>query len=144
MLSQFSYPIISSEKFSETVAFYEDHFGFTPKLEMDGFVVLEREDMADVYLGIINCKHKALPEAHRKPVTGLMLSYPVDNVIKFYDYAYHEGLTLLSEPNDALCGRKHFYVEDPNGVLVDVAENIDLNKIVSIEDCAALFVVNQA
>ncbi|MFK7839393.1 MAG: VOC family protein [Bdellovibrionales bacterium] len=144
MFSQFSYPIICSQNFRETLAFYEDHFAFSPQLEMESFAVLQRSDHKDVFLGIMDSNNKALPDAYRKPVQGVLLNYPVENVLKFYDYAYHEGLKLLSEPSDAACGRKHFFVEDPNGILIDIAEDIDVKTIMDEETYSDLFFVDQA
>jgi len=135
MLSQFSYPIVCSDCFKKSVAFYEDHFDFVSAFEMDGFVILKREGWENVYLAIIDSEHDALPEHYKRPTQGLILNYPVENVIAFYDDAYHEGLNLISEPKDTLCGRKHFFIEDPSGLLIDVAENIDLSALVSIEPC---------
>ena len=129
MLSQFSYPIIYTDAFKKSVAFYEDYFEFTPELELNGFVILKRADRDEVYLGLIDVRHEALPACYRQPVQGLMLNYPVENVLKFYDYAYHEGLNLVSDPEDAPCGRKHFFIADPNGVLIDVAENIEVESL---------------
>jgi len=131
MLSQFSYPIICSEQFSKTVAFYEDHFDYVPEFEMQGFSILKRSDRDDVYLAVISSQHDALPAAYKHPVQGMLLSYPVDDVDEFYDHVYHEGLTLMSEPRSLACGRKHFYIEDPNGILIDVAENIDISAIIA-------------
>jgi len=142
MFSQFSYPIICSDKFQETVAFYEDYFGFLPKLEAEGYVILEREGKKDVYLAIIDYEHSALPEAYKRPVQGMLLNYPVDSVVQFYDYAYHEGLKLLSEPKDSPCGRKHFYVEDPNGILIDVAENIEVSNGLTDEEGREIYVLS--
>lgn len=138
MLSQHSYPIISSDKFEKTVAFYEDHFDFVPELEMKGFVILKRENWENARLSIIDSKHAALPSGYNKPVQGMILNYPVENVIKFYDYAYNEGLTLISEPEDEHCGRKHFYIEDPNGILIDIAQNIALENYEGIEICPSV------
>jgi len=134
MLSQFSYPIICSDNFEQTVAFYEDHFEFVPSLEMEGFVILSRETWQNVYLAVIDCNHEAIPERFRKPVSGMILNFPTDKVQKIYDRLYDEGLDIVSEPVDAKCGRKHFYVEDPNGILIDVAEEVDMTTLMSPEE----------
>jgi len=144
MLSQFSYPIVCSEKFNKTVAFYEDHFGFVPEFEMRGYSVLRRKDRDDVYLAVMDYNHDALPEAYKRPVQGMLLSYPVSDVDEFYDYAYHEGLTLLSEPKEMPCGRKHFFVEDPNGILIDVAKNIDIEPFLTDENHDDFLMLQQA
>ena len=134
MLSKFSYPIICSEKFEETVAFYEDHFGYVPAFELPGFVILKRGDYEDMYLAIMDCMHEAIPEQYRKPTTGVILSYPVTDTKAAYQEMYWEGLKILSEPEDTVCGRRHYFVEDPNGILIDVAEDIDIDSVMSPED----------
>ncbi len=134
MLSQFSYPIICSENFEQTVAFYEDFFDFSPSLEMEGFVILSREEWQNVYLAVIDYNHKAIPEKFRKPVSGMILNYPAEDVQVVYDRLYDEGLELVTEPEEAKCGRKHFYVEDPNGILIDVAEEVDMAELMSPEE----------
>ena len=133
MLSQFSYPIVCTEKFEQTVAFYEDHFGYAPAFEMDGFVILKRKDWSDMYLAIIDSSHKAIPEAYRRSVNGMILNMPVANVDAAYQEVYWEGLNIISEPEVAICGRNHFFVEDPNGILIDVAENLDIDELPSGE-----------
>jgi len=140
MLSQFSYPIVCSDSFEKTVAFYEDHFDFIPEFEVAGFVILKRQDWENSYLAVIDSQHDALPDVYKRPAQGVLLNYPVKNVLKFYDYAYHEGLSLVSEPKDVLCGRKHFFIEDPNGILIDVSEPIEISTLVGVDPCQEIFV----
>ena len=134
MLSQFSYPMICSENFEQTVAFYEDHFDFLPALEMEGFAILSREEWTNMYLAVIDAKHPIIPEKYRKPVAGVILNFPVKDVKAMYERLYDDGLELMSEPKDVKCGRKHFFVEDPNGILIDVAEEIDMSDVMSPEE----------
>ena len=141
MLSQFSYPIICTENFKQTVAFYEDHFDFVSAFELDGFVILQRQNWPDMYLAIIDSHNKAIPEAYQRPTSGMILNFPVDDAKSTYDRLYWEGLNLVTEPQNALCGRKHFFVEDPSGILIDVAENIDLASVMDQETMEKLFLV---
>lgn len=134
MLSQFLYPMIVSEHFEQTVAFYEDHFEFSPSLEMEGFVILSRDDCTDMYLAIFDYRHDVIPEKYRKPVSGMILNYPTKDAQAMYNRLYDDGLDLVSEPEEVKCGRKHFFVEDPNGILIDVAEDVDLAKVMSPEE----------
>lgn len=141
MLSQFSYPIVCTEKFVQAVAFYEDHFGYSPAFEMDGFVILKRQDRDDAYLAIIDSNHGVIPEHYRRSVKGMILNFPVENVNSTFQEFYWEGLNIVSEPESALCGRKHFFVEDPNGILIDVAENVSIESLISNAEMQNLCVV---
>lgn len=126
MFSEYSYPIICTDNFVGTINFYEDHFNYLPVYEGEGFAVLRRNDRPSVYLAVLKASHAMIPETFRRPVSGMILSYPVNDVDKAYEEFYWEGLTIVSEPANSVCGRRHFFIEDPNGMLVDVAENIQL------------------
>ena len=126
MFSQYSYPIICAENFAQTVNFYEDHFNYVSVLEMEGFVIMKREGYKEMHLSIIDKNHEQIPAAYRKAAQGMILSMPVADVRKAYQELYWDGLELLDEPKDAPCGRLHFMVEDPNGILIDVSENIPM------------------
>ena len=130
MLSHFSYPIVCTEKFVQTVAFYEDYFGYSPAFEMEGFVILKREDWDEMYLAVIDSTHEAIPEQYQRAVSGMILNMPVKDVGAAYQELYWEGLNIVSEPEAVLCGRKHFFVEDPNGILIDIAENVAIETVI--------------
>ena len=130
MLTEFSYPIMCTAKFKETVAYYEDFFDFVPSLEiMDNFVIMERTGWAGLYIAVLNLNNEEVPEGYQTPTTGLILNLPVENVDQAYDCFYFEGLNVISKPKAAICGRKHFFIEDINGNLIDVAQNIPLELV---------------
>lgn len=124
MLSNFSYPILCTDKYAQTVNFYEDYLGYVVTMESNGFVVMRREEFDNMYLAVIDLNHGAIPDEYRKSASGMILSYPVADVRTAYQNLYWEGLTLVNEPSETYCGRLHFMVVDPNGILVDVSENI--------------------
>lgn len=134
MLSQFMYPIICTEKFAQTVAFYEDHFSYHVVMELEGYAIMQRADWDNMYLAIIDSTHEEIPEQYRRPISGMILSMPVHDVMAAHQEAYWEGLNVITEPANANCGRKHFYVEDPNGILITVAENVPLETVLSEDE----------
>ncbi|MCB1531941.1 MAG: glyoxalase [Alphaproteobacteria bacterium] len=134
MLTQFSYPIICTEKFKDTVNYYEDHLGFVPQFEIfQNFVILKRDTYADVFIAIVDAHSQEIPQEYRRKSSGIILNFPVEDVQKTYDEFYIEGLEVLNEPKVSICGRKHFFVVDPNGILIDVAENVPLSETVPPE-----------
>lgn len=131
MLTQFSYPIICTDKFKDTVNFYEDYLGFTPQFEIiENFVVMKRDQYEGVFIAILDVNNHEIPEAYRKPSSGLIINFPVDDVRAAYDDLYHEGVEIVSEPKISMCGREHFFIADPNGILIDVAEAVPLDVAV--------------
>lgn len=136
MLSEFSYPIICTHKFVETVNFYEDYLNYSPEMEMVNYVILKRNDWDNCYLAIIDTAHPGIPDQYRKQVSGMLLNYPVNNVDQTYEDLYWEGLNIVSELTTTPCFKKRFFIEDPNGILIAVGENMipaynkeDLKKV---------------
>lgn len=134
MLTQFSYPIICTDKFRDTVNYYEDYLGFSVQFEIvQNFVILKRDSYKDVYVAILDINNHEIPEEYRRSSSGVILNFPVEDVEKAYDELYIEGLEILDKPKISICGRKHFFVVDPNGILINVAENVPLEDAMTPE-----------
>lgn len=119
------YPIVMTADLRESINFYEDFFDFAPEIEMDCFAVLQHSKHKDIRLGLIAHNHHSLPDTHQKAAQGLIINFPVEDVNKAYKNLYMEGLEIKQEPALAPCGRRHFMIQDPNGVLIDVMEEND-------------------
>jgi|GEM_PF-397233 len=130
MLSNFSYPIICTDDYVQTVNFYEDHFDFTPEFELPQFSILKRQGCNNSFIAIVDKNHSSIPGPYRAQTKGMILHLPVSSVDSAYQQFYWEGLNIVSEPAVAPnIGVKHFYVEDPNGTLLCVAEAIDYGNL---------------
>lgn len=124
MLSNFTYPVLCTKKYAQTVNYFEDHFDYAPEFELPNFSILKRKGHDNNYIAIIDDNHEQIPEEFRGSTKGVILTYPVDNINTTYQQLYWEGLNILSEPVEAICKEtKHFYVVDPNGILIDIVEN---------------------
>lgn len=134
MLAQFYYPIICTDHYVKTVNFYEDHFDFAPDFELSGFIIMKHRTEEHMYLAIIDKNHNAIPKQYKKPVSGMILNYPVKDVRAAYQQYYWEGLNIISEPESASCARRHFFIEDPNGILIDIAEHAPNGKKGNVKD----------
>lgn len=119
------YPIVMTDNLKESINFYEDYFGFIAETEMECFAVLRHKGNEEMRVGLITRDHHSLPKHTQKTVQGLILNFPVDSVNDSYRELYLEGLDIEGEPSLAPCGRRHFFVQDPNGVLIDVMEEYD-------------------
>lgn len=126
MFSQFYYPIICAKNYAKTVNFYEDHFDFRPEFEKPGFTVMRHIENETMFLAIIDTQHEAIPDQYKKPISGMILNYPVKDIRASYQQYYWEGLNIVTEPELASCEKEHFFVEDPNGILIDVCEPVEM------------------
>ncbi|MGY6652248.1 VOC family protein [Amycolatopsis sp. TRM77291] len=116
------YPVLMTEKIAETRDFYCRHFGFEPTFEADWYVSLKRGAWE---LAILAPGHETIPAGAGKPVQGLLLNFEVEDVDAEHRRLIEkaglpEALSLRSED----FGQRHFIVADPNGVLIDVIQEI--------------------
>jgi len=114
------YPVIMTDKVSETSLFYQKNFHFSAVFEADWYVSLKKEDTA-YELAILEKQHETVPVSYANPVQGLILNFEVNNV----DQCYHELIKEKNLPihldirNEAF-GQRHFITSDPNGILLDI------------------------
>jgi len=114
------YPVIMTGDVLETSAFYQRHFAFRPAFEADWYVHLQSAEDPSVNLAILQGDHGTIPERGQGRASGLLLNFEVDNVDAVYARLQDEGLDMLLPLRDEPFGQRHFMVEDPNGVLIDV------------------------
>lgn len=109
-----AYPVITTEHFAETLAFYEDHFGFVPFYETEGYARLRHKDVPTAIMVVIRVDHEYLPQVCRAEARSQILTLATDNIDATYDELYHDGLEIIKEPTVIDTGIKHFMVADPN------------------------------
>lgn len=116
-----SYPVIRTTKFAQTVAFYEDLFGFVPFHETEGYARLHHKDAPQVMMTVIDSQHEFIPPTLSQGISGQMFTIVSDDFSDVFDALYMEGLEIVKEPTDIGNGIKHFMVSDPyNGVTINV------------------------
>ena len=118
-----SFPIICTESFAKTVAFYEDMFDFVPAYETATFVHLVHREFPNVALGIMDVvNHADLPEQLRGADSqGMMLAFMTSRFEETYNELYYEGVEVLKKPTEVDLGYRSFLIADPyNKVVIDV------------------------
>lgn len=124
MLSSF-YPVLMSEDVATASRFYTDHLGFEIVFEADWYVSLKRDQWD---LAILQHDHATIPEGFRRPVSGLLLNLEVDDVDAEYDrMVKNAGLIERLPIRSEVFGQRHFIIEAPDGVLIDVITPIPMS-----------------
>lgn len=130
MLSNFSYPIICADDYVQTVNFYEDHFDFVPEFELPQFSIMKRQNCDNSFIAIVDKNHDCIPKQYQEQTKGMILHLPVNNADSAYQQLYWEGVPIITEPSVVPdIGAKHFYVEDPNSILIFVAEVVNYGNL---------------
>lgn len=123
------YPVLMTDRVAETARFYEDHFRFRRLFDSDWYIHLQSTEEASVNLAVLDRDHSTIPEARRgQQANGLLLNFEVANVDAEYERAVAKGLKVLLAIRDEEFGQRHFIVQDPNGVMVDVIQPIPPNE----------------
>ena len=118
------YPVILAPEVVKTARFYTTHFGFKPLFESDWYVHLQSTTNPSVNFGVLDGNHQTIPEAARGKVSGMLLSFEVEDVDGEYDRLKAAGLPVLQALRDEDFGQRHFITADPNGVLIDIIKPI--------------------
>ncbi|MFB8189776.1 VOC family protein [Microbacterium sp. NPDC055988] len=117
------YPVLMVDDVAEAARFYREELGFEVTFEADWYVSL-RFDGGE--LAILDRTHETIPEGFREPVRGLLLNVEVPDAAAEYARLVGErGLPERLPLRDEAFGQRHFIVEAPGGVLIDVIEPIE-------------------
>ena len=134
-----SFPIICTDSFAKTVAFYEDMFDFMPVYETGTFVHLVRREFPNVALGVLDIMKSDMPDRVKNGnAQGVILAFMTSRFEETYNNLYYEGVEVLRKPYDVDLGYRSFLVADPyNKVVIDVitAEPVRSVDPVPAEGC---------
>ncbi|AZK92560.1 MULTISPECIES: VOC family protein [Streptomyces] len=116
------YPVIGTRDIAAARDFYTARLGFEVTFEADWYVSLRRPDAPHYELALLDPAHPTVPEGHRTPLTGgLLLNFEVEDVDAEHRRLVDEaGLTELLTLRTEEFGQRHFIVEGPDGVLIDI------------------------
>lgn len=116
------YPVLMSTDVPAAAAFYREAFGFQTTFESDWYVSLR---LGDFELAVLDHRHETIPAGFRRPSQGVLLNLEVSDVDALHErlaagHAHRIRLELRDEP----FGQRHFILEAPDGVLVDLIQPI--------------------
>ncbi|MFW6695219.1 VOC family protein [Streptomyces sp. MAR4 CNX-425] len=115
------YPVLGTERLSESRDFYVQLMHFEVTFEADWYVSLRRPGDPPYELALLDPGHPTVPAGYRAAARGLLLNFEVEDVDAEWErLVVREGLTPELELRSEDFGQRHFIVADPNGILVDV------------------------
>ena len=117
-----SYPIIITEKFTQSRAFYKK-LGFTPVFDGEWYCQLVWADFPSVQLGLMKPGHDTQPALFHAATLGegSVICLEVEDAGVAADEVRDAGFEFALEIRDEPWGQKHFALLDPNGVRIDIA-----------------------
>lgn len=118
------YPVLLSADVPAASAFYQRHFRFRPMYEADWYVHLQSVEDPGTNLAIVARDHETIPASARGQTGGVLLNFEVEDVDAEYRRLGGEGLEVALPLRDEVFGQRHFILQAPDGVLVDVIRPI--------------------
>lgn len=117
------YPVLMVDDVAASARFYREVLGFETTFEADWYVSL-KHDAGE--LAILDRTHETIPNGFRVSATGLLLNVEVPDAAAEHarmvdELRLPERLAL----RDEAFGQRHFIVEAPGGLLIDVIEPIE-------------------
>ncbi|MDW7693825.1 VOC family protein [Flammeovirgaceae bacterium SG7u.111] len=116
---------ILTEKLSETKSFYTQNLGFRIQFENDFYLLLTTPNEQDK-VGFLKPNHQTQHPFFHKPFLGegLFLTIEVEDVDKLYFELKKLGVEIKVTIRDEPWGERHFAIEDPNGIGIDIIKYI--------------------
>lgn len=118
-----TYPVVITRNLEECRDFYVKHFGFDVVFDADWYVQLKHAN--GIELGFMK------PDLSNQPGflhdayngKGIIVTYDVEDARREYERAQKvEGLTIIYPYTEEEWGQKHFILEDPAGMFVDIVQ----------------------
>lgn len=119
------YPLIITGEIKEAVAFYKEHFDFIALFEQDWYVqLLHEKSGTELAFMVPNADNQ--PKALHPGFTGqgIVLSVEVEDAASEWERLKDKGLKVIVDLRDEEWGQRHFILEDPAGVYVDVVQQM--------------------
>ena len=106
-------------------SFYTAHFGFDAVFSNQWYLHLVSK--AGVQVGFLLPEQPTQPPIFRQPYCGrgVIFSLEVDDADAAFSTARSRSLNIVLELRSEDWGQRHFCVEDPNGIHLDIVQAIE-------------------
>ncbi|WP_207512876.1 VOC family protein [Longitalea luteola] len=114
---------IVTSKLKETKAFYTEKLGFGVTFENEFYLLMHTPDRGAEISFLLPHHPSQQPLFHKPfPGQGMYLTIEVDDVDKIYADLKKKGAAIKIELRDEPWGDRHFAIEDPNGIGIDIVK----------------------
>lgn len=112
---------IVTEKMAESKEFYSGLLGFGVTFENEFYLLMHTPNKSAELAFLLPNHPSQQPLFHHKfEGRGMFLTIEVDNVDQLYEVVKNKGVEIKIPIRDEPWGDRHFAIEDPNGIGIDV------------------------
>jgi catechol 2,3-dioxygenase-like lactoylglutathione lyase family enzyme len=117
------YPVLMTDDLGATAGFYRDVIGMETTFTSDWYVSFRRDGFE---LAVLDRSHETVPAAFRRaPSGGILINVEVEDAGSWHtELIERRGLPVVQPLRDEDFGQRHFIIEAPDGVLLDVISPI--------------------
>ncbi|GAB3476872.1 VOC family protein [Nocardiopsis coralliicola] len=116
------YPVLMTDDIPAATAFYRDILGFTTTFTSDWYTSLR---LGSYELALLDPEHATVPHGYGTRAAGLLLNLETDDATALHTrLTRSHGIEPVLGLRDEDFGQRHFIIEGPGGVLIDIIEPI--------------------
>lgn len=114
---------IITNKLKESKTFYQDILGFDITFENEFYLLMHRVNH-QVEISFLLPNHPSQKPLFQSQFQGqgIYLTIEVEDVDKVYQEIKDKGVEIVIEIRDETWGDRHFAIQDPNGVGIDIVK----------------------
>ncbi len=119
-----SFPVFTVNNLEKAKAFYLDYFGFHAVFENEWYLHLVTD--SGIQVGFLLPDQPTQPDIFRKSYNGngVIFSLEVEDADAAYSEARQKALDVVLELRSEDWGQRHFCIQDPNGIYLDIVQAI--------------------
>lgn len=120
---------IVTEKLAPTKKFYTETLGFGVTFENDFYLLLHTPDH-ESEISFLRPRHPSQQPLFHKPFRGegTYLTIETDRVDELYNELKQKNVTIKIDIRDEPWSDRHFAIEDPNGIGIDIVKYSITNR----------------
>ena len=120
-----SFPVFTVKNLMAAKSFYRENLGFDVVFSNDWYLHLASK--SGVQVGFLLPEQTSQPPIFQKPYDGegVIFSLEVDDADAAFSAAKSRSLNIVLELCSEDWGQRHFCIEDPNGVHLDIVQAIE-------------------
>lgn len=114
---------IVTEKLAETKTFYTNILGFGVTFENEFYLLLHTPDK-EAEISFLLPNHPSQQSLFQKPFAGqgMYLTIEVEDVDKVYNEMKKKNIEIKIDIRNEPWGDRHFAIQDPNGIGIDIVK----------------------
>ena len=120
-----SFPVFTVKDLDAAKSFYTDNFGFDIVFSGDWYIHLVSK--SGIQVGFLLPDQPTQPSIFQKPYVGegVIFSLEVEDADAAFSVAKSKKLNIVLELRSEEWGQRHFCIQDPNGVYLDIVQSFE-------------------